>query len=251
MSLPDGPSGRVAARRRRSAIVLGAIAALVTAVCFGLGTWQLERRVWKLDLIERVEARSVAPVVPPPPPAEWPAIAPRDAEYRHVTISGRFRHDLETLSQAVTERGPGFWVLTPLETDAGFTILINRGFVPSDRRDPATRMAGSVEGLQRITGLLRITEPAGAFLRSNAPAADRWYSRDVEAILKTRGIERGAPYFVDADGTPNPGGLPVGGLTVLTFRNTHLIYALTWFGLSLMGAIAIASLIRQERGRHR
>lgn len=245
MSPPAGD----APRSRLPAILLGTVATLVTIACLGLGIWQLERRVWKLDLIARVEARSTAPAIPPPPPAEWARMDPREVEYRHVAISGRFRHDRETLVQAVTEHGPGFWVLTPLDTDDGFTLLVNRGFVPLDRRDPATRMAGNAEGARRITGLLRITEPDGAFLRSNDPAAGRWYSRDVAAILKARGIERGAPYFVDADATPDPGGLPIGGLTVLAFRNAHLIYALTWFGLSLMGAVALAFLIRQERGR--
>ena len=82
-----------------------------------------------------------------------------------------------------------------------------------------------------MTGLLRITEPDGAFLRSNDPAANRWYSRDVAAIAKARDLGLTAPYFVDADATPNPGGYPVGGLTVVRFPDNHLVYALTWFVL--------------------
>jgi surfeit locus 1 family protein len=79
-----------------------------------------------------------------------------------------------------------------------------------------------------------MSEPGGAFLRNNDPRSDRWYSRDVAAITKARGLARTAPYFIDADASPNPGGYPVGGLTVVAFRNAHLTYALTWFGLAIL-----------------
>lgn len=215
-------------RGRRAAF---AAAALVVAACLAaLGVWQVERRAWKHELIAAVDARIQAAPVAAPGPDRWPAIdAKRDA-YRRVTASGRFRHDRETLVQAVTDRGAGYWVLTPLETPR-FTLLVNRGFVPKERSDPATRAAGNGSGEAMVTGLLRVTEPGGAFLRSNDPAADRWYSRDVAAIAKARGLDGVAPYFVDADATPNPGGYPVGGLTVVHFRDNHLVYALTWFAL--------------------
>ena len=47
-----------------------------------------------------------------------------------------FRHDREARVKAVTDLGPGFWVVTPLEDARGFTVLINRGFVPSERASP-------------------------------------------------------------------------------------------------------------------
>lgn len=238
---PPGTAGT-----RRQAIVIGLLAAMAAVTCFGLGIWQLERRLWKLDLIERVEARSTAPPVAFPPPSAWTGPGLAGLEYRRVSASGRFRHDLETFVQAVTEYGPGFWVLTPFETEDGFTVLVNRGFVPPERREAAGRAAGNPNGIVHVTGLARLSEPGGAFLRRNDPAADRWYSRDVAAIAAARGLGRTAPYFVDADTTPNPGGWPVGGLTVLAFRNTHLVYALTWFALALMAAGALGYLLRQE-----
>ncbi|GJD34379.1 SURF1 family protein [Methylobacterium aerolatum] len=214
-------------------IVFGLGAALVCLVLVGLGTWQVQRRAWKLDLIATTEARVHAAPVPAPSPPVWAGIGPGDA-YRHVTLSGRFLHDRETLVQAVTDYGAGFWVITPLRRDDGTLVLVNRGFVPGDRREPAAREAGQVEGPVTVTGLLRLTEPHGAFLRSNAPAQNRWYSRDVTAIAAARGLAEVAPYFVDADAAPNPGGWPVGGLTVVSFPNNHLVYAVTWYGLALM-----------------
>ena len=218
-------------RARRAAF---AAAALIAALGLAaLGVWQIERRAWKHELVAAVDARIHAAPVPAPGPARWDAVNARDDAYQRVAATGTFRHDRETLVQAVTDRGPGFWVLAPLETP-GFTLLVNRGFVPNDRRDAATRAAGNVAGPVTVTGLLRVTEPGGAFLRSNDPAGGRWFSRDVTAIARARGLRNAAPYFVDADASPNPGGYPLGGLTVVRFRDHHMVYALTWFALSAL-----------------
>ncbi|HVX81743.1 MAG TPA: SURF1 family cytochrome oxidase biogenesis protein, partial [Devosiaceae bacterium] len=115
------------------------------------------------------------------------------------------------------------------------------------RRSAATRQAGQIAGETQVTGLLRISEPGGGFLRANDPAADRWYSRDVAAIARARGLGTVAPYFVDADATPNAGGLPVGGLTVIRFPNNHLLYALTWFALAALLLAATAYILWGER----
>jgi surfeit locus 1 family protein len=217
------------------------------AVFAALGVWQIERRAWKLALIDRVEHRVHAAPVPAPGPSQWPSVNRDSDEYRVVSVTGRFDNNRETLVEATTEHGMGYWVMTPLEGRDGFTVLINRGFVPTDRRDPATRAAGQIGGVTTVTGLMRMTEPKGTFLRSNNPAANRWYSRDVEAIAKARGLTVVAPYFIDAGKMPNPGGLPIGGLTVISFYNNHLLYAVTWFTLALLLAVA---LFRVGRDRH-
>lgn len=215
-------------------------------VFIALGTWQVQRLFWKLDLIARVDARAHAEPVPPPERAEWSRVSSAEDEYRRVTATGTFDHDKAVLVQAVTERGAGFWVLTPLVQADGSAVLVNRGFVPSDRRDRASCTAGDLAGNVRVTGLLRMTEPGGAFLRTNNPAENRWYSRDVAAIASSQGLTDVAPYFIDADATPNPGGLPVGGLTIVSFRNSHLVYALTWYALAAM-SVAGAYLAYRKR----
>lgn len=204
------------------------------ALLIALGVWQIERRAWKLALIDRVEQRVHAPAQPIPSPAAWPTVSAANDEYRHVSVSGRFLHDRETLAQAVTEEGPGYWVLTPLRRDDGTLVLVNRGFVPSDRRDASTRWDGNPQGQVEITGLLRVTEPKGGFLRNNVPEHNRWYSRDVAAIATARGLDHVAPFFIDADARSQSGSGPIGGLTVISFPNNHLIYALTWFALAFM-----------------
>ncbi|KAK0349567.1 hypothetical protein LTR94_032595, partial [Friedmanniomyces endolithicus] len=144
------------------------------------------RLAWKTELIAQVDARVHAAPVPAPGPAEWPAVNPTDDPYRRVSVHGVFLNDRETLVQAVTDLGGGFWVMTPMRTDRGFVVLVNRGFVPPERRDPASRP--TPRGPQSVTGLLRMTEPGGGFLRRNDPAADRWFSRDVDAIARAKGL---------------------------------------------------------------
>ncbi len=219
----------------------------LTAIFIGLGTWQVQRLFWKLDLIERVETRIHADPVAAPPPAEWRTISTEKDEYRRITATGLFEHDKSVLVQAVTERGAGFWLLTPLHLSDASTILVNRGFLPAGRSDSAARIASEIAaGPVSITGLLRSSEPGGAFLRSNDLLNDRWYSRDVAAIARAKNLGAVAPYFIDADATPNSGGLPIGGLTVVHFRNSHLVYALTWYALAVMTAAATIILRRRR-----
>lgn len=199
------------------------------AILLGLGIWQVERRSWKLALIDRVERGLAAAPVPAPGPAEWPRID-GDAAYRKLRVTGHYLPCRTRLAQAVTDLGPGKWVMTPLVTDRGFTLFINRGFLPDGQTLPDCERVPDTS--ITVTGLLRLSEPKGGFLRANDPAANRWYSRDVAAM--GQGLPAVAPYFVDADRSGD--GWPRGGMTVLRFPNNHLVYALTWFGLALLTA---------------
>jgi len=230
-------------RSPRTRAVIAGAALLLAAGLAALGVWQLERREWKHALIAAVAERSHARPTPAPGPATWPEISAATDAYRRVTATGHFLHSRETLVQAVTDLGSGFWVVTPLQTPR-FTILVNRGFVPPDKRDPATRAAGNTPGPVTVTGLLRVTEPGGGFLRANDPAANRWYSRDVAAISAAHHIADAAPYFIDADKAANPGGYPVGGLTVVRFPDNHMVYALTWFALALLACWSAWYILR-------
>jgi surfeit locus 1 family protein len=224
---------------------------LLTVLLIGLGTWQVKRLHWKLDLIARVDARVHAPAVQAPGPAQWAEINAENSEYKHVQASGTFLNDRQAQVYASTALGAGYWVLTPLKLADGTIIIINRGFVPTDKRNPATRTEGEISGETTVTGLLRINEPKGTLLRSNVPADERWYSRDVTAIAEARGLQNVAPYFIDADDAKNPGGLPVGGLTQITFHNSHLVYAITWYGLAAMTFGMAGYLVYSERKRAR
>ncbi len=222
---------------------------MLFATFVALGVWQVQRLAWKTELIAQVDARVHAAPVPAPGPEAWPTISRERDQYRRVVVRGVFLHDRETRVQAVTDLGAGAWVMTPMRTDRGFTVLVNRGFVPPERRDPATRAAGQATGPHTVVGLVRLSEPGGGFLRRNDPNTDRWFSRDVDAIAEARGLSDVAPYFIDADVTANPGGWPRGGLTVIRFANSHLVYALTWFGMAALTLVGLWVFVRERRRR--
>ncbi|PLU35373.1 SURF1 family protein [Sinorhizobium medicae] len=234
-------------RPRSRLAVVSILGLLLIAGLLALGTWQVKRLFWKLDLIARVEQRIGAPPVPAPPRSDWPNVSPARDEYRHVALHGRFLNDEETLVYAATELGAGYWVMTPLALHDGTIVLVNRGFVPMERRDPKARQQGRIEDDVKVTGLMRMNEPKGSLLQSNRPREDRWYSRDVGAIAAARGLSPVAPYFVDADASSIPGTLPVGGLTRVVFPNNHLVYALTWYCLAAMTAGMLVIFWRSAR----
>lgn len=225
-----------------------------------LGTWQVKRLFWKLELIERVDRRVHASPVDTPAPAAWPSLVPDDYEYRHVRLNGIFEYGKTARVQALTRLGGGVWLLTPLRGADGTVTLINRGFIVATARDV---MADAADAPVEITGLMRVSEPRGGFLRHNDAAADRWFSRDVEAIATARGLHGVAPYFVDADAASVTDkvaaveteqqraskGMPVGGLTVIAFHNSHLVYAFTWYALACMTAGAGYWVMRDEQRR--
>lgn len=228
-------------RRSAGSIVAAAlIAAMLFAGFVALGVWQVQRRAWKHDLIAQVDARAHAMPVAAPGPAAWPAITVGTDAYRRVRLSGRYANDRETLVRAATTLGSGYWVMTPLATDAGFTVLVNRGYVSPKRRVDHAKPEGTVT----VTGYLRLSEPRGGFLRRNDAARDAWYSRDVAAIAAARGLGRVAPYFIDADRSGD--GMPVGGLTRIAFPDNHMIYLLTWFALAGLTLVAFVVFVRHD-----
>lgn len=244
-------------RALRSLLVPVLVVLPCLAVLVGLGVWQLQRLAWKEALVATVEARVHQPPQPAPAEPDWPSVTYDADEYRHVTASGRLQNDKEVQVYALVDTapdgsgGPGYWVLTPLVQPDGATIIVNRGFVPLDRKAPASRLAGQIDEQLTITGLLRMPEEEGLFTPENDAAKDSWYTKDPDAIAAAKGILRVAPFIIDADATPNPGGLPVGGLTRVTFPNRHLEYALTWFGLAatLLGVFAAFAFGRLRRVR--
>jgi surfeit locus 1 family protein len=268
------PVSQEAEPRRRSfatLLTLGICALLVFAGFIALGTWQLQRLQWKLALIERVEQRVHAAPVPAPGPGHWPQVSAEADEYRHVRVTGTFLYELTTKVQATTALGSGYWLLTPLRSADGYVVLVNRGFIPAEAadrnrqdsnnetrgtRDARKHQSNADRDMSTVNGLLRMSEPGGAFLRHNDPAGKRWYSRDVQAIAAARGLSDVAPYFVDVDTVKKPADetsedgsadAPIGGLTVISFHNNHLVYALTWYALALMVAGACLWVAREER----
>ena len=223
-------------------LIVPAIAtAIVFAVLCSLGMWQLQRLHWKEALIAQVERRLKEAPMAAPGPDQWKTLDLAEADYTPVTVSGEFLHDAEAhLYNSLMEargplRGVGWFVFTPLRTDDGWIVYVNRGFVPVDKEDAATRPEGQVPGRVTITGLLRRSDTPGRFQASSEATTRQWFARQPDKFAERSGLPLDivAPYTIDADATPNPGGMPQGGETRVTFSNNHLQYVVTWFGLAL------------------
>ena len=239
--------------RRRSTLLLIALSLPVLAILLTLGTWQVQRLQWKEGLIQRVNERMAEQPVPLAKIASEYA-AGEEIEYRPVTLSGSFLHQGERHYFATWQGQSGYFVHTPMDLGGGQYILVNRGFVPFDRKDPATREAGQVEGRVDIGGVSRLpeTEKPSFLVPDNDLDKNIFYWRDIPTMARTAGLptDKVYPFFVDADAKPNPGGLPIGGVTLVDFPNRHLEYAVTWYGLAFALVLVLAHWIyRQWRAK--
>jgi len=219
----------------------------------GLGVWQLQRLAWKETVLAQISARRDALPQALPPQKDWAKVNPDDYDYRHVIMRGVFDHARESFlfrasATGAAGEGPGYEVLTPLALDDGGTVIVNRGFAPAELKEPARRAAGQVAGEVTISGLMRRPEARNAFTPADEPDKNLWFTRDPAALAAHWGLQGVAPFSVDADTTPNPGGWPKGGATVMKIPNNHLAYALTWFALATtLAAVTAVFIAKRER----
>ncbi|MDI6026642.1 SURF1 family protein [Corticibacterium sp. UT-5YL-CI-8] len=227
---------------RLAALVAGTIA---FAILIALGTWQVQRLHWKEALLTSIEQRSTSE---PQPLSEVEATFDRtgDVDYQRMTASGRFLHQGERHFFATFNGQSGFFVYTPLMLADGRALLVNRGFVPYELKDTAKRQEGQVAGDVTIVGLARnpLAQKPSFLVPENDLTKNVFYWKDRDAMAATASLPAGTgvlPFFIDADATPNPGGLPVGGVTIIDLPNSHLQYAGTWYGLALalVGVMAV------------
>ena len=218
----------------------------IVLLCAGLGVWQLQRLEWKRGLIAAREAALAAA----PAPLPRTLAEARGLEFHPVVVSGILDNDKEIALHAIGPKGAaGYDVLTPLRAPDGRIVFINRGFVPAALKAPAQRAAGEPAGKVRISGVLRPppAQKPNWFVPDNRPGQGEWYWVDLAAMAAAEGIAAVAPFYIDADATPNPGGWPKGGLTLPALPNHHLQYAITWFSLAV-AALVIYFLSQRSSG---
>ncbi len=213
-----------------------------------LGNWQVERLAWKENLIATIDSR----IHQPPHDLEAYIKTEPGTDYWPVRVTGIFRHQSERHFFATFDGQSGFFVYTPLETFPNSFVFINRGFVPYDDKDATTRPAGQITGPVTITGLARATLPEkpSSPIPENDPIKNIFYWKDIVSMTASAGLPAGATVqqvFVDADKTPNPGSLPVGGVTIIDLPNNHLQYAVTWYGCAAALLVIWSMLAWRQR----
>jgi surfeit locus 1 family protein len=245
-SLGRGTSRMKRAPENRFATLLWPFVAFLVAlaILLSLGFWQLERRAWKEDLLAQIA--SLAYGEPAPLPATWD---PAKDEFRRVRVTGTFVHEAETpvhgLAPGVRGRPlQGFYLFTPLRLPSGSLVMVNRGIVPTELRDPATRPESRLEGEVAVTGLLRNPEQANWFMPENRPETDEWFARKPQQFAAAKGLSA-PPFYIEAE-AGQPGTWPRGGQFQLDIPNNHLQYALTWFGIALTLITVFVAFVRRR-----
>jgi len=228
-----------------------ALAAFLMLV--GLGTWQLERKVWKEALIASLERKLDTAPAALPAPETWQNLDPVRDEFRRVRFVAAFQHDQESLVYAVgsslrTEiSGPAYWAFTPARLSGGTIVVINRGAVPEGRQNPGTRAEGQVAGPIEITGVMRWPEQRSFFTPTDDPQRNLWFVRDHQAMAATKGFGPVAPFYIEQEAPPVPGGLPRVGVVRRNLPNNHLQYAFIWFALAAALAVIFVLWVRARR----
>lgn len=208
------------------------------AILIGLGTWQLQRLAEKEEIIAKLNERLSAPPIALPPREAWQRMERERDEFRRVTFPAEFLHEQEALVYSTGSAlrpdvsGPGYWVFTPARLLGGSVIVVNRGFVPEARRDPASRAEGQVRGVVDVVGALRWPEPRRSFTPADKPDQNQWFVRDHLGMAEAKGWGSVAPFAVELEGPLPPGGLPKPGKLQAKLPNNHLNYAITWYGLA-------------------
>jgi surfeit locus 1 family protein len=235
----------------RDLIGLTAVSIIAFGILVGLGIWQLQRLEFKQELAAQIRERTTEQ---PVPLSRLESVLEKagDIEYRRVRFKGTFHHDGESHYFTVINGRTGWRVITPLETVGGKIVMVDRGFVPANKKQAQTRQQGQLEGEQTVIGLARAPGTKGTFTPENSLEKNNWFWRDLSgmaaAALPASDLKRVLPFFVEQEKSSIPGGWPRGDVTRVKMSNKHLQYALTWFGLA--GALFVVFIL-VLRGRFR
>jgi surfeit locus 1 family protein len=226
-------------QKRDSSLIKATIfTALTIAILVALGVWQLNRKVWKEDLIDTLNIRLAQSPEKLPPSENWRDLTQANDEFRPVTSLVEFLPDSEAFVYTAGStfrpdvQGAGYWVFAPARLIDGSIVVVNRGFIPFDRKDLISRANGT-SGVVQITGVMRWPERQSLFMLSDDPKSNVWYARNLRTMAMAKHWGTMAPFYIDQESPIPPGGWPKPGKLQVILPNNHLQYAMTWFGLAL------------------
>ncbi|MBN8530393.1 MAG: SURF1 family protein [Alphaproteobacteria bacterium] len=154
-------------------------------VLLALGTWQVQRLFWKEALIATAEARLKEEPTALPEGADGAAL-----EYRRINVTGSFAHEKEIHLGVRYRKGVvGYAILTPMKLADGRWLLVNRGWVPPEKRDPETRKETQLPGEVSLAVMIRAPKKKGYFVPENNLAKNYWFYVDMAQAREFTGLE--------------------------------------------------------------
>ena len=217
-------------------------------VLLWLGTWQVQRLEWKNQLIEDFESRATATPIDLPVGPVGP-----EMEFRRMDLTGRFDHANEVFMTGRTYEGnAGFHIVTPFTLTDGRIVLVNRGWVSESYREPEKREFTLVAGEVTIPAILRFPGKKGYFVPENEPENGFWFTLVPSQIVAHLGLEGRAETEIYAATvrTSDTIELPIAARTETNLRNSHLGYAITWYGIAC-ALIGVYLAFHYQAGRLR
>jgi surfeit locus 1 family protein len=221
------------------------------AILVSLGVWQLDRKTWKENLIVALNTRLSQSPGDLPPREDWTRLDRQREEFKRVGFPAEFLPGQDAFEYSAGSafrpdvKGPGYWVFAPARLAGGSLVIIDRGFVPLDRKDAAAQApAGSVD----IVGIMRWPETRGMFTPADDLKENTWYLRDIQAMAAAHHWQNVAPFYIEMESPVPPGGLPKPGKLAVNLPDDHLQYAITWFGLAFgLFAVYVVFIVRRVR----
>jgi surfeit locus 1 family protein len=231
--------GQAAVSQTKNWVSLTLFALGAFGILIALGVWQLDRRVWKNDLIARFEDA----LSKPPADYEPPRLNSEEGrEFKRVKVSGVFHNSqmvrmliaTPQAARAYTQEGFGYLIFTPLEFENG-TVFVNRGFVPLSIADAPPNIPS---GKTTVTGIVRLPQKPGWFTPASDPVKRLFHTADIQAMAAAAGVGGNrviTAEYIEAEKASKAGEWPMGRdprELLAAIPNSHLEYALTWFALA-------------------
>jgi|TARA_B110000483_G_C17902789_1_gene429992 surfeit locus 1 family protein len=188
------------------------------SVFLALGSWQIIRLNWKLELINQIET-SLKDI-----PVNLSNS--KHKNYLRVKTRGSIDFEKQIYLYNLNEKGkPGFEVINPLKVGNN-NYLLNRGWIPFNKKEDETI---NVIDENYINGVLRKQIKPNMFKPENDLSENYWFTLDRDDIFKFTG-KNFSPYVIYLSGNnefPKPKSITA------NISNNHKKYALTWFSLAI------------------
>ena len=190
----------------------------IILVLISLGSWQLYRLNWKLNLIEEIENSLINN------PIELSKINKKN--FLRIKTSGEIDFDKQIYLYNLNESGkPGFEVINPILIN-NENYLINRGWIPFDKKNqPEIDLIDE----DKIVGTLKLQSKANSFKPDNDIDKNYWFTLDREDVFKYTG-KNFSNFIIYLNGDYK---IPKPKVITANISNNHKKYAITWFSMAI------------------
>ena len=183
-----------------------------------LGSWQIVRLNWKLNLISEIESSLIKPSVE--------LSSNQNKNFLKIKTSGKIDYDKQIYLYNLNEKGkPGFEVINPILIDKK-NYLVNRGWIQFDKKG-TPEISNPDE--KNIFGTLKRQNKANRFKPENDIKKNYWFTLNRDDIFAYTG-KNFSEYIIYLDGNyqiPRPKKISA------NISNNHKKYAITWFSLAI------------------